>query len=119
MGNNTANPTTLDKSKVDDWVKVSDKEAYSTARRLIRDQGILCGPSSGAVVAAAIHYANHKPPENHSTHEYQAVVILNDKAQNYTSTLLNDEWLFENDLADDLMTKEMEYLSYDRYRAVS
>ncbi|CAO3624100.1 unnamed protein product [Cunninghamella echinulata] len=118
IGNNTI-PNSLDKSKVDDWMKITDKAAYSTARRLIRDQGILCGPSSGAVVAAAIHYATCNPPENHSTHEYRAVVLLNDKAQHYTSTLLNDEWLFENDLADDLMIKELEYLSYDRYRAAS
>lgn len=90
-------------------------EAYSTARRLIRDQGILCGPSSGAVVAAAIRCANQQSP---STHESRAVVILNDSATHYTSTLLNDDWIFANDLADELMVKDLEYLSYDRYRAV-
>ncbi|KAI8090031.1 tryptophan synthase beta subunit-like PLP-dependent enzyme [Halteromyces radiatus] len=118
LGNHVV-PSSLDKKAVDAWVKVSDKEAYSTARRLIRDQGILCGPSSGAVTAAAIQYAKQQPSENHSTHEYRSVVILNDSAQNYTSTLLNDEWIFENDLADEVMIKELEYLSYDRYRAAS
>ncbi|KAI8339878.1 tryptophan synthase beta subunit-like PLP-dependent enzyme [Chlamydoabsidia padenii] len=118
IGNNVI-PSSLDKSAVDEWVKISDMQAYSTARRLIRDQGITCGPSSGAVVAAAIQYANQHPPENHSTHEYRSVVILNDSAKNYISTLLNDDWIFENDLADELMVKDLEYLSYDRYRAAS
>ncbi|CAO3592645.1 unnamed protein product [Absidia cylindrospora] len=118
LGNNVI-PSSLDKLVVDDWVKVSDKAAYSTARRLIRDQGVLCGPSSGAAISAAIKYANHHTPENHSTQDYRSVVILNDSAKNYTSTLLNDEWLFENDMADELMTKDLEYISNDRYRAAS
>ncbi|SAM00350.1 hypothetical protein [Absidia glauca] len=113
---NTVVPSSLDRSAVDSWIQVSDMEAYSTARRLIRDQGILCGPSSGAVVAAAIQYANQHPP---STPDSRAVVILNDSATNYTSTLLNDDWIFANDLADELMVKDLEYLSYDRYRAAS
>jgi cystathionine beta-synthase len=107
---NTFVPKSLDKSLVDEWVKVSDKEAFSMARRLIRDKGILCGPSSGAVMAAAMR---------HSAEKSKAVVILGDSAKNYTSTLLSDDWMFENDLADDLMTKELEYISQNRYRAAS
>ncbi|KAI9478454.1 MAG: tryptophan synthase beta subunit-like PLP-dependent enzyme [Benjaminiella poitrasii] len=107
---NTFIPQSLDKSIVDEWVKVSDQEAYSFARHLIRDEGILCGPSSGAVVAAASKKSNaFKSP----------VVILNDAAKNYTSTLLSDDWLLENDLADDLITRELQYISQDRYRAAS
>lgn len=70
----------------------------------------ILGPSSGAVVAAAVRHAKEHGGRN--------VVILNDSAKNYTSTLLNNEWLLENDLADDLIMKELEYLSTDRYRAV-
>lgn len=117
MGNNFI-PASLDQSLVDEWVKVTDKEAYSVARRLIKDQGILCGPSSGAVVAAAVRHASTMASD-HSTHTSQSVVILNDSAKNYTSTLLSDDWLFENDLADDLITSELEYLSQNRYRAAS
>lgn len=69
------------------------------------------------MVAAAVKHASGAP--QHTTHEYRAVVILNDTAKNYTSTLLNDEWLLENDLADDIITQELSYLSTDRYRAVS
>ncbi|CDH58000.1 cystathionine beta-synthase [Lichtheimia corymbifera JMRC:FSU:9682] len=110
-------PKSLDRSKVDGWFKVSDKDAFSTARRLIRGDGIFCGPSSGAVVAAAIQHATTL--SQHTTHEYRSVVILNDTAKNYGSTLLNDDWLLENNLADDVMTQELEFLSTDRYRAAS
>ncbi|ORE03408.1 tryptophan synthase beta subunit-like PLP-dependent enzyme [Rhizopus microsporus var. microsporus] len=117
LGNNFVTKS-LDKSIVDEWIKISDKEAFSAARRLIRDEGILCGPSSGAVVTAAARHAQ-TVVSDHSTHTFQSVVILNDSAKNYTSTLLSDDWLFENDLADDLMTHELEYLSQSRYRAAS
>lgn len=117
IGNNFV-PNSLDKSLVDEWIKISDKEAFSAARRLIRDEGILCGPSSGAVITAAARHAQSVISE-HSTHTYQSVVILNDSAKNYTSTLLSDDWLFENDLADDLMATELEYISQSRYRAAS
>ncbi|KAI9254458.1 tryptophan synthase beta subunit-like PLP-dependent enzyme [Phascolomyces articulosus] len=117
MGNNFV-PPALDRSVVDTWFKVTDRDAFSTARRLILREGILCGPSSGAVVAAATQHAN-SIEQNSTTHEFKSVVILNDTAKNYTSTLLNDEWLLENNLADDIITQELEFLSTDRYRAAS
>ena len=116
IGNNFV-PQSLDKSLVDEWIKVTDQEAYSTARRLIKEEGILCGPSSGAVVAAATRHAAEA--DDHSTHTFQSVVILNDSCKNYVSTLLSDDWLFEHDLADDVITRELEYLSQNRYRAAS
>ncbi|KAI9491864.1 tryptophan synthase beta subunit-like PLP-dependent enzyme [Zychaea mexicana] len=117
IGNNFV-PQSLDRGAVDTWFKVSDRDAFSAARRLIRNEGIMCGPSSGAVVAAAIQHANTME-QNPTTHEYRSVVILNDSAKNYTSTLLNDEWLLENNLADDIIAQELEFLSTDRYRAAS
>ncbi|GAA5808896.1 hypothetical protein MFLAVUS_002295 [Mucor flavus] len=117
MGSNFM-PNSLDASLVDEWIKVSDQEAYSSARRLIKEQGILCGPSSGAVMAAAARHAA-STSSDHSTHTFQSIVILNDSCKNYTSTLLSDDWLFENDLADDLITSELEYVSQNRYRAAS
>lgn len=68
------------------------------------------------MITAAAH---HNYPSDHTTHTIQSVVILNDSAKNYTSTLLSDDWLFENDLADDLITRELEYVSQNRYRAAS
>ncbi|KAI8355162.1 tryptophan synthase beta subunit-like PLP-dependent enzyme [Blakeslea trispora] len=110
-------PQCLENSLVDEWVQISDKEAYSVARRLIRDQGILGGPSSGAVMAAASRHA--QTVISHTTHTPQSVIILNDDAKNYTSTLLSDDWLFGNNLADDLIADELDYISQSRYRAAS
>lgn len=75
------------------------------------------GPSSGAVVWAALDHASKL--EQHTTHTYRSVVLLNDTMRNYTSTLLSDEWLLENDLVDEITTKQLEYLSSERYRAAS
>jgi len=73
----------------DEWISVTDKQAYSTARRLIGEEGILTGVVGGAVVAAALLQRG------------KVVAILPDSARNYTSTLLNDDWLMENQLADE------------------
>lgn len=47
------------------------------------------------------------------------VVILNDTARNYISTLLSDEYLLANDLMDPLAAQTLEYLRSERYRAAS
>jgi len=36
-------PGNFDGSLIDGWIQVSDKDAYSTARRLLREEGITCG----------------------------------------------------------------------------
>ena len=50
-------PDVLDKKLLDAVIKVSNDEALEMARRLAREEGILCGISSGAAVAAALKYA--------------------------------------------------------------
>ena len=42
-------PTVLDLGVIDKWVKVTDYDAFPMARRLIREEGLLCGGSSGLV----------------------------------------------------------------------
>lgn len=50
-------PKILDRSVVDDFVAVTDEDAYRTGIRLARKEGILVGPTTGAIVHAALKYA--------------------------------------------------------------
>ena len=76
-------PGVLDMSLVDAIEQVSNEEAVDTARRLAREEGILCGISCGAAVAAALRWA-HKPESAGKT----IVVVLPDSGERYLSTVL-------------------------------
>jgi cysteine synthase len=78
-------PEVLDTDFINDVVKVSNEQAGETARALAAQEGILCGISSGASMAAALELA--KRPENKGK---KIVCILPDTGERYLST-----WLFE------------------------
>ena len=50
-------PGILDRSLIDDVVLVDDEHAYRMTRRLYREEGLIVGPSTGAIVHAAQSYA--------------------------------------------------------------
>lgn len=79
-------PDVLRMDLIDEIVTVSDADAGETARRLAREEGILAGISSGAVVWAALKIAGRK--ENR---DKLIVVILPDTGERYLST-----WLFQD-----------------------
>ncbi len=56
-------PDVLDMSVVDEVIRVSDEDAISMARRLIRQEGLLCGISSGANTWAAVQIAGRSENE--------------------------------------------------------
>ncbi len=70
-------PTILDRSVIDDTVEVTDEDAYRTAIKLARKDGIPVGPTSGAILYAALHYAK--------SNRGLAVVISPDDAFKYAS----------------------------------
>ncbi|XP_051558459.1 cystathionine beta-synthase a isoform X2 [Myxocyprinus asiaticus] len=82
-------PTVLDRSMVDKWYKSNDEESFAMARMLIRDEGLLCGGSSGTAMAAAVKFAKELK-------EGQCcVVVLPDSIRNYMSKFLSDKWMFQ------------------------
>lgn len=78
-------PQNFDKEVVDKIIPVSDEDAMQTARKLAKEEGILCGISSGAAMYAALELA--KNPQNA---EKLFVVILPDSGERYLSSELYD-----------------------------
>ncbi len=78
-------PDVLNRNIIDDIVRVTNAEAFETAKRLAKDEGIFAGISSGAAAAAALKVAGRK--ENT---DKLIVVILPDTAERYISTTLFD-----------------------------
>jgi cystathionine beta-synthase len=83
-------PSTLDLSVIDDVIRIGDRESFLWARRLVKEEAIFAGGSSGAAIAAAMHYAQNLPPER------LVVVILPDSGARYLSKLYDDQWMQEN-----------------------
>ena len=85
-------PKTCEHEYIDDFVKVNDKEAFNTARALIREEGLLIGGSCGSAMFAALKAAKSlKKGQN-------CLVILPDSIRNYMRKFLSDDWMKENDL---------------------
>ncbi len=78
-------PGNLDMSLVDEVVKVTDEEAFEMAPRVASEEGITCGISGGAAMAAALQLAAR--PDNEGK---TIVVILPDSGERYMSTALFD-----------------------------
>jgi cysteine synthase A len=78
-------PKNLDLSLIDRVEQVSNEDAIATARLLARDEGILCGISCGAAMAAALRVA-HEPGQTGKT----IVVVLPDAGERYLSGALFD-----------------------------
>ena len=71
-------PKILDRSVIDDIIAVGDKDAYETGIRLARREGIMVGPTTGALLFAALQLG--------ATERGRAVVISPDNAMKYVSS---------------------------------
>ena len=85
-------PTVLDRKVVDKWIKSADKESFIMARRLIREEGLLCGGSSGATMACAVKAAEKLKPGQ------KCVALLADGVRNYMTKFLDNQWLADRDI---------------------
>lgn len=87
-------PKNLDLSMLDQVEQVSDDEAKLMALRLMREEGILCGISCGAAMAAAVRLAQQPQMQGKTI-----VVILPDSGERYLSSMLFDGLFTEQELA--------------------
>lgn len=85
-------PGTTDLTIIDTMVQVGDRESFLMTRRLVREEGIFCGGSSGSAVAGAMKYAH----EHRLSPDDLVVVILPDSGSRYLSKVFDDDWMREN-----------------------
>ncbi|KAB8349718.1 hypothetical protein FH972_023733 [Carpinus fangiana] len=87
-------PDVLEQSAVDTWYKTDDRESFMFARRLIAEEGILVGGSSGSAMAAMVRAAKDLKLGKDDI----IVVVLPDSIRSYLSKFADDDWLAANDL---------------------
>ncbi len=83
-------PDVLDRDIVDEWIRSDDRDSFLMARRLIRQEGLLCGGSCGAAAWAAVEIAKKYGPDK------RIVTILPDSVRNYMTKFMDDAWMREN-----------------------
>ncbi|MCD6045323.1 MAG: cystathionine beta-synthase [Gammaproteobacteria bacterium] len=80
-------PEVLDNDLIDEYVKINDKDSFLTARRLIREEGILAGGSSGGALWAALQVAPRLPTDT------RCLVLFPDGIRNYMTKFVDDAWM--------------------------
>ena len=87
-------PETFDAGLVDRWVTVSDKDSFTTARRMTKEEGVLVGGSGGTALFAALEVAKDL------TEDDVVVVLIPDSGKSYLSKVYNDPWMLEHGFID-------------------
>ena len=83
-------PDVLDNSIVDKYIKLPDAESFHMARRIIKEEGLLIGGSSGGAIWAATQMVKTLNSGD------KCLVILPDSIRNYLSKFVDDSWMLEN-----------------------
>ncbi|CCG22504.1 Cys4 cystathionine beta-synthase [Candida orthopsilosis Co 90-125] len=101
-------PDVLNRKYVDNWIKTDDAESFKLARRIIREEGILVGGSSGSALQAALLVAKDL------TEDDVVVVVFPDSIRSYLTKFADDEWLKSNGFTaeeDEAANKTDEFLN--------
>ncbi|MEE8137275.1 MAG: pyridoxal-phosphate dependent enzyme [Thermoanaerobaculia bacterium] len=80
-------PAVLDRDLVDRWIYVNDRESFLMARRLIREEGLLVGGSSGSAVWAMLEATKLYPEAK------KILTLLPDSIRNYLTKFVGDDWM--------------------------
>ena len=116
-------PATMDPSVVDEWIRVSDRDSFLTARRLAHEEGLLVGGSGGTTVWAAIELARRLGPGK------TILTMIPDSGRSYLSKIYDDNWMLEHGFVERreplptvdqlLRSKTVEELSVPEFVTVS
>tara|TARA_Y100000589_G_scaffold91214_2_gene85852 strand:+ start:1416 stop:2822 length:1407 start_codon:yes stop_codon:yes gene_type:complete len=82
-------PDILDLSVVDEAIHIEDRDAFLTAREVLRKQGILAGSSSGTLLAAALQWCRRQ------TEPKTVVTFICDNGAKYLDKMFNDFWMMD------------------------
>ena len=95
MGKNLI-PTATDFDVIDEFIKVTDKDAALTARELARTEGLFMGSTSGAAIQAVKQYAEAGKFDENSI----VVALLADHGSRYMNKIYSDNWMKKQGFID-------------------
>ena len=94
-------PKNCELSYVKQAYSISDEESIATARDVLRLEGILCGSSSGTLIAAALRYCRAQ------TTPKRVVTLVCDSGNKYLSKIYNQFWLQDHGMTDHAETHDL------------